>query len=301
MKSISLLTIFLCSFFYQAHCQSSTYEIPIYFNQYFNDPQVNSNNFRQDDKAVFSLGHKRNTNNFGGVTTSIFSLQYKLKEKSEKGKSVIGCQFMGDKEGFLIRRNRFLASYARHLKMSSTFNVAGGLALGFYNFLIKGDGSYQGSSAFAFDAAFLLKVYSGHSNFQFSVNQATNSSITPVQQDIILGRSYNLFASHRFVVGRQLEITPNVMNRYSKEQSAPLSGYLFGGGSQFLFSSIFMTGLNYEHKNGFNFSAGFKKIKILNSELEFDLSYFVPNSTNTGSNIQTFELFVRYLLNVKNK
>jgi hypothetical protein len=301
MKSISLSIAFLFAFLFQLHCQNSTFERPIYFNQYFNDPQINSNNFRPADKAIFSLGHRRNTNDFGGVTTSIFSLQYKLGKNTKKGHSVIGCQLMGDKEGFLIRRNRFLGSYAKHLKMSSTFNVAGGLALGFYNFLIKGDGTYEGSSAFAFDAAFLLKLYTDHFNVQLSVNQATNSNITPVTQEIILARTFNLFASHRFVVNHQLEITPNFMNRYSIEDSSPLSGYLFGGGSQFLFSSIFMTGLNYEHKNGFNFSAGFKKIKILNSELEFDLSYFVPNSTNKGSNIQTFELFVRYLLNVKNK
>ena len=105
MNHIKLLVLLFLSATYNVVAQTRVYEQPVYYNQYFNDPQINSNNFKPNESAIFLLGHKRNNNNFGGVNTSIFSGTYNLKKKDSDSKVIIGLQFISDREGFLIRRN----------------------------------------------------------------------------------------------------------------------------------------------------------------------------------------------------
>lgn len=299
MSLKQILTFSFFSTIFQVVAQTSVYEQPIYFSQFFNDLQVNSNNFKSNEIAIFSLGHKRNSNNFGGVNTSFFSALYNLDKTKENRKSVIGLQFINDKEGFLIRRNRFTPSYTHHIKVSPSLNLAGGIGVGFYNFVIKADEAFEGATAYALDASFLLKLYSPKLNIQFSVNQATNSKVVPVQQEIILGRNFNLFTSYRFQLDDQFEIVPSILNRYSRDQNTPYSGYLFAIGSHFIFNKIVSTGLSFEYENGFNFFAGLNDFKVGNSVINFELSYFVPSSKSLRTNVQMFELTLKYRLNRK--
>lgn len=291
------LTVLFCD---KMSAQESVYERPIYFNQYFNDPQVNAIPLKREDRAVFTLSHRRNSNDFGGVNTSVFSGLFKLgKDDSKFG--VLGLQMLNDREGSLIQRNRVLPSYTQHLRVSSKFNMAGGIGLGFYNFLISGDGTFEGASDFGLDVSFLVKLYGEHSNIQFSVNQATNSKIVPVQQEIVLGRSFNLFMNRIFKVNNFLSIVPSAYGRYSKEQDLPLSGLVFGGGTHLLFDNQVLAGMSYEYEGGYNFFAGLNGMSGKNSNLSFELSYFVPSNNSGRTNVQMFELMLKYLLGNKKK
>lgn len=276
--------------------QLSVYEQPIYFNQFFNDPQINSVPLLDDKKVVFTLAARRNSNDFGGVNTSIFTGLFKLGKSDASKFGVFGLQVLNDKEGALIQRNRLLPSYTQHIRVSKKYNVAGGVGLGFYNFLIKSDLPFEGASDFTLDLSFLVKFYSENTNIQITVNQASNSKVIPVVQEIILGRSFNLFANHQFKLADYLSIIPSAYGRMSKEQELPPSGFAFGVGTHFLIDNLSTVGVSYEYKSGYNFFAGLKEMKVLNSKLSFELSYFVPGAKSQRTNVQMFELVVKYFL-----
>ena len=280
--------------------QDVVYELPIYYGQFFNDPQINTLGFESNEGIKLSLAHRRNSNNFGGINTSMFAGQFKLKSKNDKAYHSLGMIIVSDKEGFLIRRNRASINYGRHLKMNEKFNIAGGFSAGFYNFSIVSNEVTGGYSNYAFDGSFSLSLYNETTKIGLNLNQITNSTIRPVDQDIVLARHLNVFASHQFKVGEEVDFIPSLMSRYSKKSTSVFSGFSGSASFQFLFSEKFMAGVSLEKGNGLYFFGGVENIAVWNSLLDVNPSYFVPNGSNQRSNVQLFEVFIAYKINSKN-
>ncbi len=284
------------------NAQTQVYELPVYFGQFFNDPQINGIGLYDGQEIGLTMGHRRNSNNFGGVNTSLFSGRFKLKSKNDEAFHSLGVNFTNDKEGFLLRRNRFSMSYARHLKISNQFNLAGGFSAGFYNFSVVSNDAIGGLSSYAFDGSFSLSLYNKTTRVGLDVNQFTNSSIQPLDQEIILARHLNLLVSHRFnLIEEDLKFTPTIIGRYSKSGKSVFSGLGLTLGGQFLFKDKFMAGLSQEKSNGMYFFLGIIDINMGSSLLDIDFSYFIPNQGNLRSNVQLFEIFVSYDINLNKK
>lgn len=298
-KELVLITLIAASLT-QGFGQNESYELPVYYGQFFNDPQVNTLDYNNESDLKISFAHRRNSNNFGGINTSLFSSQFKLKAKKEDSHHTIGVQMISDKEGFLIRRNRAAITYARHLKMNDKFNIAGGFSAGFYNFSIVSNDVTGGYSSYAFDGSFSLAMYSDKTKIGLNINQFTNSTIRPVDQDIILMRHLNLFVSHSFKLGEEVNFIPNLISRYSKNNNSVFTGFVGSLGAQFLFKEKFMAGASAEKSNGYYFFGGFEQIALWNSNINLTLSYFVPNGKNLRSNVQLFEVFISSDINFKN-
>lgn len=295
-----VLIIFIATSLTQGFSQNETYELPVYYGQFFNDPQVNTLGFNNQSDLKLSLAHRRNSNNFGGINTSLFSSQFKLKTKKEDSHHTVGLQIISDKEGFLIRRNRAAITYGRHLKMNDIFNIAGGFSAGFYNFSITSNDVTGGYSSYAFDGSFSLAMYSDKTKIGLNINQFTNSTIRPVDQDIILMRHLNLFVSHSFKISEEVNFIPNIGSRYSKNNNSVFTGFAGSLGAQFLFKEKFMAGASAEKSNGYYFFGGFEQIPLWSSSINLTLSYFVPNGKNFRSNVQLFEIFISSDINIKN-
>jgi hypothetical protein len=300
LRNLAILLL-LFSSFTGAFAQNAVYELPIYYGQYFNDPQVNSLKFDEDQDLKLLLGHRRNNNNFGGINTSIFSAQYKLKDKSANHHHSIGLQFVNDREGFIIRRNRAYLNYGFHLKVSDDFKFATGVSTGFYNFSVEANSVTGGYSNFAFDGGLRLSLYSKETEVGLTFNQITNSSIQPIDQPIILGRHLNLLVKHSFVLGENVNLIPSLVIRMSKKTTSAYSG--LGGtlGLQCQLKEKFSFGMSFENKNGFYFFAGLDNIKIKNSSLDINLSYFTPSYKSIKTNVQLFEVFLGYDISFEKK
>jgi|GEM_PF-1906922 len=293
---ILMLTISIVN----GYSQSKAYELPVYYGQFFNDPQINTLGFNNKSDLKISLAHRRNSNNFGGINTSLFSAQFKLKSKKESSHHSAGLKFVSDKEGFLIRRNRAALTYGRHLKMNEKFNIAGGFSAGFYNFSITSNDVTGGYSSYAFDGSFSVAMYNQKTKLGLSINQFTNSTIQPVSQEIILMRHLNFFASHNFKIGEEVNFIPNIISRYSRNDNSIFTGFAASFGAQFLFKEKFMAGASAEKSNGYYFFGGFEQIPLGSSKINLTLSYFVPNGKNLRSNVQLFEVFISSDINFKN-
>lgn len=280
--------------------QNEAFELPVYYGQFFNDPQVNTLGINNNSDIKLSLAHRRNSNNFGGINTSLFSGQFKLKSKNNDAHHSVGMQVVSDKEGFLIRRNRAAITYGRHLKMNTKFNLAGGFSAGFYNFSIVSNDVTGGYSNYAFDGSFSLALYNENTKIGLSVNQFTNSRIRPVEQDIVLARHLNIYLSQLFNISEEVKFIPKILTRYSKSSMSVFSGLSFSLASQFLFKDKFMAGASIEKSNGCYFFGGFEQIALWNSNFDLTLSYFVPNGKNLRSNVQLFEIFISSEINFKN-
>jgi hypothetical protein len=278
---------------------SEVYDYGIYFNQYFHDPQVHLHNLTAREQMVFNLIHRRNSNDFGGVNTSIFNFQYHFGKNINKNSSEIGLQLFSDREGALIRRNRMLPYYAKHLRVNKVHKLAAGIGIGFYNFLIKSEGIFEGASDFALDASFFLKFYGDKSSIQLTVNQATNAEVRPVDQSIILGRSFHLFAHYDFILNRHLQIKPSILGRYAKKNSAILQDFTFGAGTQLIVEKKVSVGSTFEYNSGYNFSLGLTDVPILKDFLDLEIAYFVPGAVSERTNVQMFEIILLYKLNKK--
>ena len=72
-----LVFFLVLSAFKIGYGQNEVYELPVYYGMFFNDPQVNTLLYNQNNNIQLNLAHRRNSNNFGGINTSLFSGTFK--------------------------------------------------------------------------------------------------------------------------------------------------------------------------------------------------------------------------------
>lgn len=281
--------------------QDINYEIPVYFSQYFNDPQVTGAFLTGNESGSLTLGHRRNSNNFGGINTSIFSGTFKSSSDGSKPHHEYGFQAVHDQEGFLISRSRAYATYSYNLKFNSNYYLGGGSSLGFYNFNVKADGSFEGLSKFAFDGAFFIKWYSEKLQLQFNINQFPNSSIQPILQKTVLTRNAGLYGSYKFKIATKTHLTTSFNGNFSKKTTNPFSGFNGKLGTKVLLVDKISTGMSLEFKNGYYFFMGMENINLMKASLDIELSYFVPLPSSNRVNIQLFEIMLKYNFLTKNE
>ena len=298
-KAVSLILIVLntISNFYG---QSKNFELPVYYGQFFNDPQINSLGF-DNETFILNIGHRKNGNNFGGINTTLFAGRYQTDTKSKNGHHTFGLQFVSDKEGFLIRRNRASISYGRHLKISKKYNIAGGFSGGFYNFALVSNDVTGGISNYTFDGSFSLNFYSDQTRVGLNLNQMTGPSLKPIDDIIVLTPNLNAFVEQDFVVSEDFKITPSALGRVSKSTTSVFSGFYTAIGLRALLQQHIMGCVSLALDNGCYFFLGTNDISFLNSRFDFNFSYFIPSLKNERSNVNIYELFIRYKLGAQRK
>jgi len=278
---------------------AQTYELPIFYGQVFNDPQINAIQLTDGQAATFTLGHRRNGGNFAGVHTSMFSGRYRIGSEENSTNHVVGLQIISDKEGFLLSRNRVAATYANHLNINQSYKLAAGVNAGFYNFAIKATENTGGFSSYAFDGSINLKLYNSRTQLGLSLNQFTNAQIAPVFTEMILQRHINLYAQHKFEVNEAVVVTPTLYTRYSAKNISVYSGLALAGAVQVLVKNRVMAGVSTETRNGSFIYLGLEHIEIGESNLGIDFSYFLPYAGNQRMNVQLFEVFLTYDIGLK--
>lgn len=299
MNKRGLVLLLLMSGMQILCAQNIVNELPFYFGQFYNDPQVVSSNLWEDEIGNAYLGHRRNSNNFGGVNTSIASFQYKINSSKGKSFNEIGFLYSNDNEGFLISRNRFYVSFNRHIKISEGRFLSGGASLGPYNFAIKPDGTFSGVASYAFDGSFLLKYYTKLSTVQFNISQAFNSEIQPILQKRRLIRNYNLFYKRKVTLPKGVKFEFGSILRLHPPIGFKDTRVGYAASANVLLEDIVTCGAIWELNSGMHFCMGINKISNTNLKLEF--SYFIPADASIRGNIQQIELMVKYKILKKNK
>lgn len=272
--------------------QNTQYKLPVYFGQFYNDPFLNPSNFNEDQKGFATIGHRRNSNNFGGVNTSFAAAQFKLGEAETFNE--IGFQFFSDNEGPLLSTTRGYLNYARHLKLNDAYQIAGGLSFGFYNFAIKSDGTNDQASKATFDGSMLLKMYNDVTSYQLIINQLYNTSIQPFVEKTVLVRNINLFWHRKFQISEDFISKNNVILRWSRETILPQSGLNFALNSKVVYKKLALVGVTYQYKTGNYFSLGIEEIPGVSSKFGFELAYLVPSKSSITTSLNQFEVVLNY-------
>lgn len=299
MKNIlTIITFFL---FFSAYSQVK--ELPVHFGQYFNNPQLNPAKGGSDSKLEIYNGNRRNQGGFGGVKTSYASVFFRLKEKNESFHT-LGLSFNNDREGSFLTRNRVYTSYSRHQKLTEDWKLAAGVSAGMFNFAIKSNPITGGASSGVLDLNLGVHFYSENSSVGFSMNQFTGGEVQPINQIIQLTPQYNLIGEHSLTIIDKLTITPSAFFRYANLDLKELNTRA-GGGVNFLISDFLNLGGTYETKEGVYAFVGFHNISINTSALKFDnkldidISYFIPSLNNIRTNINAFEIALKYFISKK--
>lgn len=288
-----LLTTFAVVFLYNISL-AQVYELPTYYGQYFNDPQVAPIRIKNEQKALFLLAHQHNGGDFSGISNSIFIGQFNIGNRETSLFHTIGLAVIVDKEGFLLNRNRFAATYASHIKLNSNYYLAAGVNAGVYNFVVKANDVIGAHSDYALDGILSLKLYSKVTDISLSLSQPTNASIQPLQNETILPRNINLLATHLFTINETISLKPSFYSRYSKKSANTSSGFVLAGGGNVLIKENFMLGYTTTNKRGSNIHLGLENIVMSNSMFDVYLGYFLPHSKNISNSIRRAELFLRY-------
>ena len=290
------------------YAQSEVYELPIHFGQYFNNPQINPAQIRNDGDLEFFAGSRSNRGNFGGISTSFFSANFKLNSKKD-GFNVVGAYFNNDKEGDLIRRSRGYGSYARHQQINTNWFLAVGFSLGLYNFSIKSNPTLGGISGGGFDGNAGLYLYRKKTRLGLSVNQFSNTKVQPLDQVIRLVRHYYFTGEHDLSVTSSFKLIPSIFMRYTENEVFAMNKWHYGGALNFLLQDIVGFGASYEKNARTYFFVGIENIHLTLGErsnshdhkLNIHFSFLIPNANSIGTNTRTLELVISYFIDKSEK
>ena len=282
--------------------QTVVSELPVHFGQYFNNPQINPAKGGSEAAVELYAASRRNSENWGGVSTSAFSSYFRLKTKSESF-NTLGLDLNTDKEGPVLSRNRAYGSFSRHQKLNETWFLAGGISAGIYNFGIKSSDQFAGASAIAFDGNSGIWLCTKATKLGLSVLQFNNAKVRPFEQAIQLTRHYYFTGEQNLHVNEFFQLTPSVFARYVERNLNPfIQTWSLGGVFNVLLNDIVSFGTSYEKQEGFYAFIGIQNVCMACGEnkkndlnaLSIDISFFMPNRNNYRTNTHAFEIVLRY-------
>ncbi len=295
--------LFIIGFFLAYSLLAQVNELPVHFGQYFNNPQLNPAKGGGDSDIEIYNGNRRNQGGFGGIKTSYAAAYFRIKEKKESFHT-LGFVFNNDREGSFLARNRAYISYSRHQKLTSKFTLSAGLSSGWYNFSIKSNPVIGGASAGALDLNLGVNLYTEKSSIGFSMNQLNRAEVIPLNQVITLVPQFNIIGEHSIDLQDKLRVTPSIFMRYANFEVKELNTRI-GAGLNLLIADFLNVGSSYEINEGVYAFVGFHNISIngeslkLQNKLDIDLSYFIPSLNNTRTNVNAFEIALKYFISNK--
>lgn len=288
---IIVSVVFLSNCINEAQAQSGA-GLPVQFIQFFKTYSlINPASIGKDSAIEFSTGNKSLTGAFSGVRTFYANANVQLHARGKnKSKHVLGLNFINDKEGSFINRNRASLVYAFHLPISKKSTVSAGIAAGFINYSYKASNISAGGSAYAPNADIGLWMHRSNFNIGISGNQIIASKLTPIDETYTIERHYNLAADRTFLLGPYLSLTPAFIFRWYEEQNYNADFALI------LVIQDNVTGaVSYKYDKGVSVSGGLEDIKLGRSMVKLMFSYYFPLGGVTNYNPAAYELSLRFV------
>ena len=250
-----------------------------YFDQFTQNYSL-INPGSKDSSAYLSgqLGNKTQTGLFKGVSFLYFDGDIKIKRKAENGFHFLGIQFINNREGSFISRNRIYGRYAWYQQLNKTTSLSAGVSLGTVNYAFQNSQGGVSGSDFSPDGNIGMELTHRKLVLGLSYQQFFNSTIRPIDETIPLKQFYNLHGNYRFIVNEVINLKLHALLQL---------GLNSVNSSSFSLSPIlelhhkFDVGINYRQRNGVVFMAGIKKIEIINSFLSLYVSYKIPTNIIT--------------------
>ncbi len=220
--------------------------------------------------VIGQLGNKTQTGLFKGVSYFYADGDVKAQRASGNGFHFFGFQFINNREGSFIRRNRVYGRYAWYQQLNRNTALTAGVSLGAVNYAFQNSQGGVGGSDFAPDGNIGVEISYNNLAVGASYQQFLNSSIRPVDETIPLKQYYNLYGHYRLVVTDAFKIKLHSFLQLGAYRTN------FSVSPIFEVDGHFDLGLNYRHQNGLVFLVGVKDFEIIDSFLSLYVSYKIP-------------------------
>lgn len=204
--------------------------------------------------------------------------------------NALGVAFISEKEGTLISENRIKGTYIKKILLSANTSLNASVQVGLINTSLGATRSTAGASTWAPDLDIGWQLQSKNTILSSSINQLSNSIVTPLSQSAIFKRFYTIYFS------QQIDLSPtslihiyaqNIILQHSKDKRGLKIDYIT--------NDIFSTGIGI-NTNGYLFSIGFPKLIIYDQKFRLKIGYNHPSFSRISSNFQPFQLHISYSL-----
>jgi len=157
--------------------------VPVQYGQFFNTYSIiNPASCGARNDTEFQLGRQQHGGAWKNIATTFASGTFRINKSRSNNFHVAGLSCIRDKEGEYLKQSRVYLLYSWHTKLTDKVSLSAGAAAGFFSYLISGSAASIGAGATTFDAAFGLWLYSDTYYAGVSINQITNSQLTPLKK-----------------------------------------------------------------------------------------------------------------------
>jgi type IX secretion system PorP/SprF family membrane protein len=267
--------------------------LPVQFMQFFKTYNlVNPAATGRDSSLQINTGNKSLLGAFAGVRTFYVNGNIQLGcSKRKTSRHILGANFINDKEGTYINKNRASLTYAVSIRLGSRTSLNAGLAAGFINYSYKATDINGGGSAFAPNADLGLWLQRSDFNIGISSDQILPSKLTPIDETYTISRYYNLLADKTIKINYFLALRPAFSIRWLNKNIYNIDLALLS-----LIRNNFIAGLTYKYQKGISICTGLDRLRFKNEVFKFMFSYYYPSNRLTYYNSSSVEISLGFLL-----
>jgi type IX secretion system PorP/SprF family membrane protein len=290
------MRVFFCSilFFNTLYFTSaqSPAGLPAQFIQFFKTYNlINPAAMGRDSSFEVNTGSRSLLGDFSGIRTIYVIGHIQLgNTPANKVRNRIGINFINDREGSYISRNRASVMYAVHIPLSTRAALNAGANIGFINYSYKPSDFDGGGSDFAPNADIGLWYQRLNFNFGISANQLIPSQLTPTSQTYFIERYYNLNIDKTFNLSHHFSLKPALGVRLLNKNTFNIDAALMA-----LIQNNLLVGVTYKYRRGASLTAGLENLSFGQNVFKFLFSYYSSISGLDYYNPQSVELSLCWL------
>lgn len=281
------MRVCLCIILYFCTLTFVSAQLPAQFVQFFKTYHlINPSVIGKDSTLQLNTANRSLLGAFTGVRTSYASIHFQLGKASvNKLRNLLGINFINDREGSFISRNRASLLYTVHIPLSSIASLNTGVSAGFINYSYKPSDIDGGGSAFAPNLDVGIWFQTINFNFGISSNQLIASKLRVISETYYIERYYTLNMDRKFELGPHLSLQPALGLRLLNKNT-----YTIEGAIQLLVQNNLLTALTYKYKRGASVSAGIEHVRVGGYYVRLLCSFYTPVSQFDYFNPQSLEL-----------
>jgi hypothetical protein len=278
------------------YAQREATGVPPYFGTFNRSITLfNPADYNPENRIDTGIGNQRNTGSWANIQAFYAFANFRLGKRDEINSfQSVGAQLLAEIEGDFIRRSRFYADYAFHLRISPTYTLSAGTSLGVMSYTVLSTALTAGAGSNALDGSLGLVLRSNSLSIATSVTQLYNSKVQPYVEVYRLAPTFHFNIEKKIQFEQNKEILIFGYGRYTNSLFYDL--YV---GTEAKIKHLAGLGITYRYRRSVIASISFDKLQIGENDFALTFAYHIPTYQMNVINTNTFEIVINYFL--KNK
>ncbi len=288
-KGVNVYIVFvLASASFFAHGQNSSL-MPDTYDMFFQNYYLINPANTDTSQIIVNMGHKSQTGIFHGVRQTYFDANFRIKSSGLNNRHYLGVQLLNNSEGDFFSRSRAYGRYSFDIRLSESYYLSGGLSFGAVNYVFKATQSSAGGSDITYDGNLGVWLVGNKFKLGTSMQQIFQKSLSPLNEEFVLRRVYNVNASYTFKINYYAELSTYLWYKYQEYSSANIQL-----AAVVTLQKLVEFGANYRYQKGVVLMGGLKDIVIGTSRISLAMSYSTGILNYIAKGDNGIEIFIRY-------